>query len=104
MKLGRAKFEGRLLLGIGAGEDNHLHPHLGGKLNSQMSEPTDTDDSNAIPGSKARIVKGTPYCGTSTEQWTGIFGLDLRGNPEEGRHIPGHGSPKAALVPVGNAK
>jgi hypothetical protein len=48
VELGGSKSLGLVLLGVGAGEDNNIAAHLGGELDSQVTETTNTDDTDTL--------------------------------------------------------
>jgi len=76
---------GLLLLGVGTGEDDDVATHLGGELDGQVTETTNTDDTDAVGGLGVVHVESVEDGGTTAlERGSGLIGKAVGGFEEEG--------------------
>lgn len=97
-----AELHGFLLLAVRAREDDDFAAHLGGVLDGQVAQPTDTHDTNRLVRLRAVLVQGAEDGRTTTLQRRGMLIAEpIRDREEEGltpNTVRGHG----ALVEVGH--
>lgn len=104
MELDGAKVQSLLLLGLAPGENNGFVAHLVGKLNGQVTKPTDANDANAVANRKIRAVEGAKDSGATAHERTSIFGRNLVGDLEEGGDIPCGVGAETSLIMVGSTE
>lgn len=102
-ELGGTKSHGLLLLAVGAGEDNNAATHLGGVLDGEVTETTDTHDTNNVGGEDVVHVKSVEDGGTTAHEGSGNLIAHVVGDLEEERLAPDGALGHAALVEVGEA-
>lgn len=96
-----AKLHGLLLLAVSAGEDDDSASHLGGELNGQVTETTDTDDTNGIGREGRPLVQGVEDGGTTALEGSGGLVGEVVRDLEEESLAPDGLVGEGALIVVG---
>lgn len=102
-ELGGTESHGLLLLAVGAGEDDNAAAHLGGVLDGEVTEATDTHDTNGVGGEDVVHVESVENGGTTAHEGSGNLIGHVVGDLEEERLAPDGALSHAALVEVGEA-
>lgn len=85
VELAGTESQGLLLLGVGTGEDNNVATHLGGEVDSQVAETTNTDNTDAVGRLSVVHVEGVEDGSTTAlERGSGLIGKAVGGLEEEG--------------------
>ena len=82
VEFGRAEFDGLFLLRVRAGEDHNFTTHLSRKLDGEVAEPTDTDNTHTIRALHAVKVQCIEDSRAATHQGRRILGLHALRNLE----------------------
>ena len=92
-----------LLLAVGTGEDNNAAAHLGGVLDGEVTEATDTHDTDSRGRLHVVHVEGVEDGGTTAHEGRGDLVAHGVGDLEEEGLAPDSALGHAALVKVGHA-
>jgi len=102
-ELAGTESHGLLLLAVGAREDDDAAAHLGGVLDGEVTEATDTHDTHCRCWQNVVHVEGVEDGGTTAHQRCGDLIRHGIGDLEEERFAPDSALGHAALVEVGHA-
>lgn len=89
-----------LSLGLAAREHDDLASHLGGKLDGQVSQPSDAHDADSIGGFDTVQGERRPHCSATAHQRSSISAVETVGDLEESIGIPYSVAGKRANVVV----
>lgn len=101
VELAGAELQSLILLGVGAGEDDNFTSHLSGKLDGQVTETTNTDDTDTVGGLGVVHVESVENGGTTALERSGsLIGKAVRDLEEEGL-APNTVGSERTLVSIG---
>lgn len=71
-----SELHGLLSLGLGGGEDDNAASHLGGELDGQVTESSDTNNTDTVGWLDVVETEGRVDGGTTAHEWGSVLALD----------------------------
>lgn len=101
VEFGRSELHRFILFAVGAREDDDLTAHLGGELDGQMAQPSDTYNANAVGAFEVVHLKCGENGGASAHERRGVLVLNAVWDLEDEVFVPDGVACETALVQLG---